>query len=336
MMRQEFSSTGAVAAFSSTTVCDRCRKAERLVLHGVRQEGHLMKVCSTCVLQLHPQFFCPTCFTVYIPSQPRSFQKDVVSCVDCHSNSHTQCVGHTPPNPYRCPLCVSPDSDIFTFRKVPNADGKSGSSDHCRVIDKSAARILFAASRIAATSMSAAAASARDNAEKKVKEAAFSRKRAREALEHVSYMAAAEERMRRNEVLLVQRGIMGGIGSNSVVVRNQVENMDNVDKPSEVVAALNKELAEVQFPNNIVHMDVEDDGLSVAPDSLTGLPIVQNHEDSHENGMAEDIAEFDIANDQEVSINIIGVGSLPAQEEQDQQNRLILAAEQNNVNLSTV
>ncbi|CAH9050574.1 unnamed protein product [Cuscuta epithymum] len=320
MMRPDFSSPGSVVAGSA--VCGNCGAVERLILHGIRLRGNIRKLCTTCVLRLHPQYFCPTCFTVSHPSPPRSSQNDAVCCSKCYSVSHTQCVGHTPPNPYVCPLCVSPNSPIFTLRKATNVDCKSGNSETCRVIDKSAARVLLAAARIAATLMSSAAASLRMEAEKKAKEAAFSRKRAREALEHVSYLVA-KEKMRRNEVLLANRRGIGGIASNNVMVNHHRENMDRVDTSSDVLAALNKDLAGVQLPNNIVPMVVEENGgFSVGPHTHTGLSIVQNLDESHQNGMPENLAEFAITNGE--------VASLPAAEDQDQQTNLILFGEQNN------
>ncbi|CAH9085904.1 unnamed protein product [Cuscuta europaea] len=339
MMRPDFSSPGSVVA--GCTVCGNCGAAERLILHGIRLRGNIRKLCTTCVLRLHPQYFCPTCFTVSHPSPPRSSQNDAVCCSKCYSVSHTQCVGHTPPNPYVCPLCVSPNSPIFTLRKATNVDGKSGET--CRVIDKSAARVLLAAARIAATLMSGAAASLRMEAEKKAKEAAFSRKRAREALEHVSYLAAKEKLMR-NEVLLAKRGGIGGIASNSVMVNNHREYMDRADTSIDVLAALNKDLAGVQLPNNIVPMVVEENGgFSVGLDTHTGLSIVQNLDESHQNGMPENLAEFTITNSQELRINSgvaitngqelrinSGVASFPAAVDQDQQTNLILSGEQNN------
>nr|GMD48400.1 uncharacterized protein LOC109181789 [Ipomoea batatas] len=357
------------AGAAGSAECGNCGAVERrLPLHDVRHRGNFRKLCTTCVLRLHSQSFCPTCFTVYNPSPPRSSQNDAVTCFKCYSSSHTQCVGPNPPNPYICPLCVTPNSSKFALRKPNGAsvDAKIGNgnsnSNSCRVIDKAAARVLLAAARIAATSMSKAAMAARTEAERRAKEAAFTRKRAREALEHVTHLAA-KEKVRRKEVLLVSSHVRpsgggnvgsvvvnkGDIGRNAtplpVVVKNQRENLERVDTSSEVLAALNavdltgnerfqgfeghNELAEVQAPDNTVAMDVEEnEGLAVAPDNVNGLSIVQNNDGGDENGKSESLAKIEINNGQEVRINS-GVVSIPARGDQDQQTRHSLAVEHN-------
>nr|GMD43841.1 S-antigen protein [Ipomoea batatas] len=355
------------AGAAGSAECGNCGAVERrLPLHDVRHRGNFRKLCTTCVLRLHSQSFCPTCFTVYNPSPPRSSQNDAVTCFKCYSSSHTQCVGPNPPNPYICPLCVTPNSSIFALRKPNGAsvDAKigNGNSNSCRVIDKAAARVLLAAARIAATSMSKAAMAARTEAERRAKEAAFTRKRAREALEHVTHLAA-KEKVRRKEVLLVSSQVRpsgggnvgsvvvnkGDIGRNAtplpVVVKNQRENLERVDTSSEVLAALNavdltgneglqgfeghNELAEVQAPDNTVAMDVEEnEGLAVAPDNVNGLSIVQNNDGGDENGKSESLAKIEINNGQEVRINS-GMVSIPARGDQDQQTRHSLAVEHN-------
>lgn len=57
-----------------------------------------------------------------------------------------------------------------------------------KTIDKDSAKVLVAAARIASVSMSKAATVARVEAERRVKEAALARKRARESLERVAYL----------------------------------------------------------------------------------------------------------------------------------------------------
>lgn len=89
-------------------------------------------------------------------------------------------------------------------------------------MDGDSARVLLAAAKIAALSMGKAAVAARGEAERRVKEAAYTRKRAREALEHVAYLVGKEKAKRRERPLMV------------------VEASGNtVDGPSEVSARLN-------------------------------------------------------------------------------------------------
>lgn len=111
--------------------------------------------------------------------------------------------------------------------------------------------MLLAAAKIAAASMSKAAAGARAEAERRAKEAAFTRKRAREALEHVAFLVA-KERMRRRDVLQAEFSGSGnavaqernhrGLTATAVVEQNRIgirRGLDGVDGPSEVSARLN-------------------------------------------------------------------------------------------------
>lgn len=84
---------------------------------------------------------------------------------------------------------------IFVAKKVSKeeTDGRS-----YREIDNRSAGILFAAARIAAGSMSKAAVGARAEAERRAKEASFTRKRAREALEHLSSLVT-QEKLKKND-----------------------------------------------------------------------------------------------------------------------------------------
>lgn len=88
-------------------------------------------------------------------------------------------------------------------------------------LDRDSARVLLAAARFSAFSMGKAAVSARNEAERRAKEAAYTRKRAREALEHVAYLVGKEKAKRRDRPLVLE------ISGNSV------------DGPSEVSARLN-------------------------------------------------------------------------------------------------
>lgn len=87
------------------------------------------------------------------------------------------------------------------------------------MMDRHAARMLLAAAKIASASMNKAAVAAKAEAERRVKEAAFTRKRAKEALEHVAHLVIKEKAMRKEAGLGgpadagVGRGF-GGIASN--------------------------------------------------------------------------------------------------------------------------
>lgn len=200
---------------------------------------------------------------------------------------------------------MNPNSPIFTLKKakdlgIEGPEGAGGNNGEYRVIDKKAAKVLLAAARIAAVSMSKAAVAARAEAERRAKEAAFTRKRAREALEHVAYLVAKEKLKKKEfaaaaatptpvEVLgAATRG--GGVrvtnaGGNNVncnvtsvnvgaVVgvgreERRAGNVERVDGSNDVLAALNAvELREGEKNGDlkadnvidVVPMDVEENG----------------------------------------------------------------------------
>lgn len=130
------------------------------------------------------------------------------------------CVGENPSKEnYICPLCTAQFSPIFGWK----SGGSKGE------IDRKSAAALLAAAKISYDSMTKAASFAKLEADKKVKEANFTRKRAKEALDHV---ANVSEKL----VIVgnVGNGVMG-FGGN-VGERNL---FDRVDNSSAVLAAFN-------------------------------------------------------------------------------------------------
>nr|XP_027114946.1 uncharacterized protein LOC113733030 [Coffea arabica]XP_027114947.1 uncharacterized protein LOC113733030 [Coffea arabica] len=289
------------ASSTAPTTCGNCGVEERRLLHHVRHRGIFRRLCTTCVLRLHPQSFCPTCFAVYHPSPPPSGPNDAVTCFKCYSSSHIHCVGPNYPNPYVCPNCVNPNSPIFTLKKakdlgIEGSEAANGNNGEYRVIDKKAAKVLLAAARIAAVSMSKAAVAARAEAERRAKEAAFTRKRAREALEHVAYLVAKEKLKKKESAAAATAVEVLGVAGRSSGVKvtnvsgNNVNsnvssvnvgvvgvgregrragNVERVDGSNDVLAALNAvELREgekngdVKVDNviDVVPMDVEENG----------------------------------------------------------------------------
>ncbi|KAK4802854.1 hypothetical protein SAY86_001057 [Trapa natans] len=127
-----------------------------------------------------------------------------------------------------------PDSNK-SIKAEANADADAGfqlggnrdGNGICRrVIDKDSAKVLVAAARIAAATMSKAAHTARIEAERRVKEAALARKRAREALERVAYLSLKEEELKMTVnscVGIVQEQKMKPRASNSVVEDKQIQ-----------------------------------------------------------------------------------------------------------------
>ncbi|XP_022155464.1 uncharacterized protein LOC111022599 [Momordica charantia] len=194
--------------------CGNCGSQSRWMLHHVRLRGVNRRLCTSCVLRLHPTSFCPSCFQFYDPSaSPHPQPSNRFTCVKCSSISHSHCVlspSSSDPHPlssssssYLCPPCAKPNFSFFDLDSKPRISDKS--------IDRKMAVVLLCAAKIASASMGKAVIVARADAERKVREAAIARKRAREALEHVGFVVA-RERARRKEEASVEVSGSGSIG----------------------------------------------------------------------------------------------------------------------------
>ncbi|GAB2218633.1 hypothetical protein Drorol1_Dr00001859 [Drosera rotundifolia] len=214
---------------ATTNSCSNCYIDDRFLLHNVRLRGTHRRLCTSCVLKLHPCSFCPHCFLIFdnnnnnnnksqIP-QPNIVNRGILRCLKCPSESHSNCVpAHVPKSPFLCPPCSNPTFKFFDLRggKGNGGDGEVG-------IDERAAKVLVAAARIAAESMRKAAGLARVEAERRVKEAAVTRKRAREALERIAQLSAREgERGIRNGILEGVRHVDGSVMENGSREKNAV------------------------------------------------------------------------------------------------------------------
>lgn len=246
-------------------------------------------------------------------------------------------------------------------------DGKLESDGNFRVVDKKAARVFLAAARIAVMSTSKAALAAKAEAEKRAKEAAFTRKRAREALEHLSNLVAMEK-MRRKEFLLPPPDVSqpGGVvhmsenkGWNMGTAkmpaavqhddRNRFRNLNRVETSSEVLAALNavglrerERLQELEVQNPVAGfsamkngnmMDVEENGGStVASDLVDSGLVVQNHGGGiqiDQSGNVGNVDNIENCNGRGMRINN-GTVPIPSVEDRNQQIQHIHAGEQIN------
>ncbi|KAK4424487.1 hypothetical protein Salat_1642100 [Sesamum alatum] len=216
LIKPEPTTTNSSAVVPVATLCGNCGAEERRLLHHVRHRGIFRRLCTTCVLRLHPQSFCPTCFQVYPPPPSNDA---VLTCFKCYSSSHSHCVAAgpaSPPSPYVCPLCLHPNTPIFKLKTAKEAnvdisEAMNVKSEDCRVMDKDAAKKLLAAAKIASASMNKAAVAAKAEAERRAKEAAFTRKRAKEALEHVAYLVM-KDKLRKKEAALAGSGEVVGLG----------------------------------------------------------------------------------------------------------------------------
>ncbi|KAJ6808750.1 skin secretory protein xP2 [Iris pallida] len=194
----------ASAQAKSTAGCagDGCLARDPWPLHHVRHRGVFSRLCTSCVLKCHPGSFCCLCFAVLDPSafpQPEALSAPapIVHCSKCPSVTHLSCL----PNPdlasqFVCPCCEHQDG--FSFFAVEEHRGR-------RRITMAAARVLLAAARLAAGSMSRAVAAARGEVERKAKEAAVARKRARDMLETAVAVARRERARRTLETAVTRR-----------------------------------------------------------------------------------------------------------------------------------
>ncbi|XP_004230357.1 uncharacterized protein [Solanum lycopersicum] len=298
MTKQNFPNSSTVAPLPVPTTCGNCNVEERWFLHNVRHRGLYRRLCTNCVLRLHIQSFCPTCLLVYNPTPPpNAASNGLVSCSKCYSYSHNSCVGVNPPHPYHCPLCVNPNTPLFSLKKGREV---GLGNEESRVIDMKAAKVLLAAAKIAAGTVTKAALAARVEAERRAKEAAFTRKRAREAIDHVAYLTA-RDKLKKKDILQYPSngpGLGYGNGSNrgsnqclSMVVaalpleEENVMNAERLDGSSEVLVALNSVDLKGQNPtlglpgeNNGSAMDVEMNGVAmVTPSPAFRGGLMQNH-----------------------------------------------------------
>lgn len=178
--------------------------------------------------------------------------------------------------------------------------------EDCRVMDRDAAKKLLAAAKIASASMNKAAVAAKAEAERRAKEAAFTRKRAKEALEHVAHLVMKEKSRKKEATLAGPGDVTGpglsGIGSNGgytgpaikmerennvnvsssdrngtvtsgsrpfMVVEEKINNAGNVDRDSsnQVLAALNAvELRENEKMGGGITTQAEGSGVSRTDD----------------------------------------------------------------------
>ncbi|GLT38558.1 hypothetical protein SLA2020_128000 [Shorea laevis] len=182
-----------------TGQCSSCGVSTLHFLHHVCHRGIQRLLCTSCVLRFHPTSFCPGCFTFYDGVLPHPSKR--ISCSKCASFTHTHCAATSPLSPYICPPCKN---SSFSFHQSNR-------------IDKRQAIVLLCALRISMSSMNKSTASAKEEAERKVREAVVARVRAREALEHLVWVSNEEKARRQN----------GNVENNWVAT--EVEEMEDDD-----------------------------------------------------------------------------------------------------------
>ncbi|GKB23855.1 hypothetical protein Tco_0863256 [Tanacetum coccineum] len=267
-------------ATTAVTTCGQCGVEERKLLHNVRLRGNFRRLCTTCVLRLHSQCFCPSCLGVFDRTPP----DDAVVCYKCYSSSHPTCISLSVQStgsitsargPTPCASCLNPSLLVLNLNRGQN-DNKDGGGGRC--IDKEAARLLLCAGKIAANSMSKAEVAAGMEADRRAKEAAFTKKRAREALDHVVKLMAIEKKKNSKKLIVASSGFSTKVYNNNVAVVKDKK----VVESSVVLEALNAvELKENGSGNGSVAMDVDgvngkDSGLGLGSGSVVDAVVMEN------------------------------------------------------------
>ncbi|BAF16993.1 uncharacterized protein [Oryza sativa Japonica Group] len=183
---------------------DRCASGrDAWPLHHVRHDGVFCRLCSSCVLLYHPAAFCSACLLLFPPAsasasasaatavqEPRldpilSPPGPTAACSSCGLFvAHHSCVPDSAS--FVCPSCAAA-AEGKPFSYTPAGGGR-------RALDERAARVLLVAARLAHDSVARAAAAAREDAERCVREAAVARKRSREMLDAAFRALEAEAR----------------------------------------------------------------------------------------------------------------------------------------------
>ncbi|XP_008809536.2 uncharacterized protein LOC103721210 [Phoenix dactylifera] len=170
---------------------DGCDARDPWPLHHVRHRTVFCRLCTSCVLKYHAGSFCTVCFNLLDGPQPPPAPSAFVRCSRCPSIAHSACLAEADrASSFLCPSCCN--SAGFSYFLVSN-DGQR------RSIDLTSAKVLLAAARLAAASMSRAVVASRAEVERKVKEAALARKRAREMLETVFTLSKIEKERKKKE-----------------------------------------------------------------------------------------------------------------------------------------
>ncbi|KAG1365025.1 hypothetical protein COCNU_12G000250 [Cocos nucifera] len=171
---------------------DGCDARDPWPLHHVRHRTVFCRLCTSCVLKYHAGSFCTVCFKLFDgPPPPLPAPSAVVRCSRCPSIVHAACLPEADrASSFLCPSCSNPAG--FSYFHV----SKNGRH---RSFDLTSAKVLLAAARLAAASMNRAAVALRAEAERKVREAALSRKRAREMLETVFTLSKMEKERKKKE-----------------------------------------------------------------------------------------------------------------------------------------
>uniref|UniRef100_A0A7N1A9Y8 Uncharacterized protein n=1 Tax=Kalanchoe fedtschenkoi TaxID=63787 RepID=A0A7N1A9Y8_KALFE len=163
---------------TTSTECGNCSFNDRWLLHYVRLRGEHRRLCTSCVLKLHPASFCPICLREPCLITSGWFARSVRRSVT-RAASPIRIMWS-----YTCPTCIESSFGLFNVTR---------NSDQRLEIDLKSAKVLLCAAQIAAESMTRAMHMSEADAARRVQEGAVSRKRAKEALEDSCAVVAREK-----------------------------------------------------------------------------------------------------------------------------------------------
>ncbi|KAL8188878.1 hypothetical protein R6Q57_029633 [Mikania cordata] len=215
---------------ATSTACGHCGLSDRKILHHVRLTGTFRRLCTTCVLRLHPKSFCPSCLIVYHRSPP----DNSVVCYRCHSSSHRTCVSPSVTGRTPCATCLNPNALVFEYKSCYWSSNNKNPR-----IDLSAARLLVAAAEISSMSMSKAEAAAVTEADWRANEASNWRKKAKEAVNHVVKLMEIEQKKRGDDHKAVVVDVDGNCNKKFATIPVVNTRIDDGNGSIEVSEALN-------------------------------------------------------------------------------------------------
>ncbi|MED6168549.1 hypothetical protein PIB30_012544 [Stylosanthes scabra] len=168
---------------NATSTCTNCGLTARSFFHYLNLRGIERHLCTSCVLRLHPSSFCPSCLEFFdhpLTATSSATPNRFLSCVKCSSLTHLRCLPspHPSPSTFLCPPCSSPSPSSYSFFPIDHSAPQN--------LDTSLASALLCASKIAFASLNRYHSAARAKADRSVRESAAARKKARDALDHLS------------------------------------------------------------------------------------------------------------------------------------------------------
>ncbi|RYR02039.1 hypothetical protein Ahy_B06g080886 isoform B [Arachis hypogaea] len=174
---------------ATPSTCTNCGVTSRWFFHYVHLRNTERHLCTSCVLRLHPSSFCPSCFEFFDHplSTSSAAPNRFLSCVKCSSLTHVRCLPSPPPSAstFLCPPCSTPSPSSYSFFQVDHSAPPHN-------LDTKLASVLLCASKIASSSLNRYHSFARVKADRSVRESAAARKKAKDALDHLSAVENAK------------------------------------------------------------------------------------------------------------------------------------------------